>query len=314
MPFLSISLDVVGSTALKKRFAEFSRQNNTSLDEHYQDLLKSMFVSMNCFLERVSRDPVLDIQRLFLLKRIGDEFWYTYDLDDLAPIEVSRHSTHMAHALLVFLLDAHFDVTAFLPDTHILEELHWKCTVDLIKHALDSSKPAEDELENFIVKFLIEQSGGNGQPIDDTRPHEAKLALRNKLGLGIAIGYEDGKLITVAKPDFIGLEIDLFFRISREAEESKILAGQSFLSMLSIMQNPASGKYSFNAFDDPAEFESDGLVLPEFSIVEQSFSETRLKGIKGGYSGAYIFNDYRERADYEGFWNISPDEDRTLDD
>ena len=302
-------MDVVGSTILKKRFAEFSDLNNTSLDEHYEDLLKSMFVSMNCFLELVSRDPVLDIQRLFLLKRIGDEFWYTYDLDDLAPVEMTKHSTHMAHALLVFLLDAHFDVSAFLPDAHMLEELHWKCTVDLIKHAVDSSRTAEDELDNFIVKLLIDQSGKNGRS-DEMTPRELALTLRNKLGLGIAIGYQEGKLVTVAKPDYIGLEIDLFFRISREAEKNKILAGQNFLSLLSILQNPASGKYSFS---DPTEFERDGMTLPEFSVVEQNFSETRLKGIKGGYSGAYIFNDYEERADYEGFWNISTDENQVLD-
>jgi len=305
MAFLSISMDVVGSTALKKRFAEFASLNNTSLDEHYRDLVKSMFISMNCFLELVSRSSVLDIQRLFLIKRIGDEFWYTYDLDDLPPIEVSRHSTHMAHALLVFLLDAHFDVTAFLPDTHFREELCWKCTIDLIKHAMDSSKLAEDELDNFIMKFLVEQARGASLQKYEMTPHEAKLTLRNKLGVGIAIGYAESKVITVAKPDFIGLEIDLFFRISREAEKGKILAGQNFLSLLAILQNPSSGKYSFSA---PSEFEKEGPVLPEFSVEQQSFSESRLKGIKGGYSAAYIFNDFQERADYEGFWDISPDE------
>jgi hypothetical protein len=309
MPFLSISLDVVGSTALKKRFADFSDLNNTNLDDHYKDLLRSMFVSMNCFLELVNRDPVLDIQRLFLLKRIGDEFWYRYDLNDLAPAEISSHSTHMAHALLVFLLDAHFDVTVFLPDTHLLEELHWKCTIDLIKHAVDSSELAEDELEHFIGQYVIAQSGETGRQESDMTPHEASLTLRNKLGIGLAIGFHKSKMVTISKPDFIGLEIDLFFRISREAEENKILAGHNFLSMLSISQNPSSGKYSFC---DPAEFENGGPVLPEFSVVERYFSEAKLKGVKGGYSGAYIFNDYQERADYEGFWNISSNENQPV--
>ncbi len=294
MPFLSISMDVVGSTALKKRLAAFSTLNNTNLEEHYRDLLRSMLVSMNCFLELVSLDSVLDIQRLSLIKRIGDEFWYVYDLDELAPPEISRHSTHMAQALLVFLLDAHFDLTAFLPNTHIREELRWKCTIDLVDHAVDSSKVAEDELDQFISKLSERAQGGKSQRNSMAEPEEL-FALRNQLGIGV--GYRKGdKAVFVAKRDFIGIEIDRFFRIAREAEKGKILAGQNFLSRLQMHKNPESGKYSFDT--------GTGSVLPEFPVELADFSEAMLKGIKGGYSGAYIFNEYLERADYEGFWDI----------
>lgn len=294
MPFLSISMDVVGSTALKKRLAEFSSLNNTNLEEHYRDLLRSMLVSMNCFLELVSLDSVLDIQRLSLIKRIGDEFWYVYDLDELDPPEISRHSTHMAQALLVFLLDAHFDLTAFLPNTHIREELRWKSTIDLVDHAVDSSKVAEDELDQFISKLSERTQSGRSQR-DSMAGQEELFALRNQLGIGVGYRKED-KAVFVAKRDFIGIEIDRFFRIAREAEKGKILAGQNFLSRLQMHKNPASGKYSFDT--------GPGSVLPEFPVVLADFSEAMLKGIKGGYSGAYIFNEYLERADYEGFWDI----------
>lgn len=301
MSFLSISMDVVGSTALKRRLAEFSSLNNTDLDEHYRDLLRSMLVSMSCFLDLVRLDPVLDLHRLILIKRIGDEFWYMYELDGLEADEISRHSTQIAQALLVFLLDAHFDVTAFLPDTHIREELCWKCTVDLINHAVDSSKLAEDELDQFIMKFMDEQAREVGAQRRVVVERAASLALRNKLGLGVGYVNNSNKVIYVARPDFIGLEVDLFFRISRNAEKGKILAGQKFLSLLLMNMSSVSGKYLFS---DPSECLKTTMVLPEFSVAALDFSETKLKGIKGGYSGAYIFNEYLERADYEDFWDI----------
>lgn len=299
MSFLSISVDVVGSTALKKRLAEFSSLNDTDLDEHYRDLLRSMLVSMNCFLELVSVDPVLEIQRLSLIKRIGDEFWYMYDLDGLDASAISGHSTRMARALLAFLLDAHFDVTVFLPNTHIREELYWKCTIDLVNHAVDSSKLAEDELDQFIQKSLSGQAQGARTHDSSMSEAEGLLALRNQLGTGV--GYlKEGSAVFVAKRDFIGLEVDRFFRIAREAEKGKILAGQKFLSLLMLEENPASGKYSF----DTSGSDRAASGLPEFSVMSLEFSEATLKGIKGGYCGAYIFNDYLERADYEGFWDI----------
>ncbi len=298
MAFLAISMDVVGSTALKKRLAEFSGLNGTNLDEHYRDLLRSMLVSMNCYLDLVGRDCVLDIQRLSLIKRMGDEFWFTYDLDGLDAQEISSHSTHMAQALLVFLLDAHFDVTAFLPNTHIREELYWKCTVDRITHAVDSSKLAEDELDQFISKLLTEQMRGAESKQGSMAGPEELLALRNQLGVGVAY-LKENQVVFVAKRDFIGIEIDRFFRIARQAEKAKILAGQSFLSLLKMHKNPTSGKWSFDI-----ETTSDAPTLPEFPVELTDFSEAMLKGIKGGYSGAYIFNEYLERADYEDFWDI----------
>ena len=300
MPFFSISMDVVGSTALKKRLAEFSSLNDTNLEEHYRDLLRSMLVSMNYFLELVSGDDVLDIQRLSLIKRIGDEFWYMYDLDELDAPEISRHSTHMAQALLVFLLDAHFDLTAFLPNTHIREELRWKCTIDLIDHAVDSSRVAEDELDQFISKLLSERAREGKSHRGSVTKAEELFALRNQLGIGVGYLKED-KAVFVAKRDFIGIEIDRFFRIARKAEKGKILAGQNFLSLIQMHKNPTSGKYSFGT---QPESSSSAPVLPEFPVELIDFSEAMLKGIKGGYSGAYIYNEYLERADYEGFWDI----------
>ncbi len=301
MPLLSISLDIVGSTELKKQLSEFSGKHKTSLDEHYRDLLRSMLVSNSTFLELVHRDPDLDIGRLTLVKRIGDEFWYVYGLDGLEPMDITRHATHLVKALLAFLLEAPFDVTAFLPDAHIREEICWKCTLDLISDAVDTSRLAEDELDEFIGKLAARVAHQTPDVGSGTgAPHNA-VAIKNKLGVGFSYLHE-GRPVHVTRPDFIGLEVDRFFRISRDAEKGKILAGRNFMSLLLTYVSPVSGKYSFR---DPIGLDSFTTALSEISVVPRQFSEVRLKGIKGGYSGAYIFNEYSERADYEGSWGLA---------
>jgi hypothetical protein len=64
-------------------------------------------------------------------------------------------------------------------------------------------------------------------------------------------------------------------------------------------KSATSGKWSFDIESTP-----NTPALPEFPVELIDFSEAMLKGIKGGYSGAYIFNEYLERADYEDFWDI----------
>ena len=73
MPLISISLDVVGSTSIKRELSEFAAEHGADLDRLYSDFAKLMLVSMNRFMELLDLDSVLAINRLFLVKRIGDE-------------------------------------------------------------------------------------------------------------------------------------------------------------------------------------------------------------------------------------------------
>lgn len=289
MALVSISLDIVGSTEIKKQLSEFSYKYNTNLDEHYGDLVRAMLVSANRFLELMRQDDVLEISRLFLVKRIGDEFWYVYDMEGLDSIGRTLHATHLVKVLMAFLLEAPFDVTAFLPDAHIREELCWKCTIDLISHAVDVSKISEDELDQTLLG--MRQGGASGW--DDEL-----LALRNNLGAGFSY-RKDGEVVYESRRDYIGLEIDRFFRIARDSEKKKILAGRQFMSMLMIYTNPVSKKCSFR---EPVGESSFTTTLKDVSVVPVEFTEARLKGIRGGYSGSYVYNQYEELSDDEAYW------------
>ncbi len=296
MPLIAISLDVVGSTSIKSKLAEFSAQHGTDLDRHYSELAKLMLVSMNRFMELLDLDDILDINRLFLVKRIGDEYWWVYDLNDLAQHEISRHATHLVKALLAYFSKTPFDLVAMVPEelddpyaepiapVAILRlPVPWKATVDVLNHVIDLSKLAEEKLDSFLAGLTSQGRARNFVTAGDAE----FLELKNRLGVGFGITREE-RLVYGTRSDFIGIEVDRFFRISKFAEEGKILAGREFLSILT-MNEVATGKYEFC---DSLGGGSITTVVNRVRVNHRTFTEDEIKGIKGGYAGAHIFDEY----------------------
>lgn len=297
MPLLSFSLDVVGSTDIKSKLADFSSKHGTDLDKLYSEFAKMMLLSMNRIMELVDLDAVLDIKRLFLVKRIGDEYWYVYELNGLEPHEVTRHSTHMVQTLLAFFSKSPFEVVATCPeepddpsnwgveyDALTRKAICWKSTIDLLGHAVDLAELAEDKLNGFLAG-LTSQGRGKGFT---TAGDEELVALKNRLAVGFGYVRED-KAVYAMRSDYIGLEVDRFFRMSKFAEEGKILAGREFLSLLMMEEGATSGKYMFR---DPLGGGSFITAINGANVEHTIFSEREIKGIKGGYAGAYIFDEY----------------------
>lgn len=299
MPLLSISLDVVGSTDIKSKLAEFSCKHETDLDKLYSEFAKMMLLSMNRFMELVDLDDVLDIKRLFLVKRIGDEYWYVYELNGLAPHEVTRHSTHMVQTLLAFFSKSPFEVVATCPeesddpsnwdveydaDKLLRKAICWKATIDLLDHALDLAELAEDKLNGFLAGLTSQGKKWSFTTAGD----EELIALKNRLGVGF--GYvRENKAVHTMRSDYIGIEVDRFFRMSKFAEEGRMLAGREFLSLLMMQETVTPGKYSFR---DPLGDSSFTTAINGANVQHKIFSEQEIKGIKGGYAGAYIVDEY----------------------
>lgn len=301
MSLISISLDVVGSTSIKRDLSEFADEHGTDLDRLYSDFAKLMLVSMNRFMELLDLDNVLDINRLFLVKRIGDEYWYVYDLDNLAPDERSRHATHLVKTLLAFFSKTPFDIVAAtpeeaddpyvepkIPDFSIRRVISWKSTVDLLNHAIDLSQLAEDKLDSFLAGLTPQ-----GRTKKFTTAGDAEfLELKNRLGVGFGIA-RDNKVVYAMRSDFIGLEVDRFFRLSKHAEEGVLLAGKEFLSLLTMEEVESSGKFMFRDLLGGGSFTT---AISSALVRQKSFPEDEIKGIAGGYAGALISDDYSWQA------------------
>jgi hypothetical protein len=77
--------------------------------------------------------------------------------------------------------------------------------------------------------------------------------------------------------------------MSKFAEKGKMLAGREFLSLLMMEAGATSGKYMFR---DPLGGGSFITAINSANVEHTIFSEREIKGIKGGYAGAYIFDEY----------------------
>jgi hypothetical protein len=307
---LTISLDVVDSTKIKSRFVQFSEKHGTNLDRLYSDFAKMMLVSMNCFMELVDLDVVLDIKRLFLVKHIGDEYWYVYELNGLEQHDRTRHSTHMLMAIMAFFSKSPYEVVATNPeDPDDLSEcdieynalmrkpICWKATIDHLSHAIDLAGSAEDKLDELLAGFTA-----HGRKWGFTTNGDSELLeLKNRLGVGF--GYATGqKAIYAMRSDYIGIEVDRFFRMSKFSEKGKILAGRELLALL-MMEEASPGKHMFR---DPLGGGSFTTAINGAYVEHTIFSEREIKGIKGGYAGAYIFDDYSSAYHSENDLQLRP--------
>lgn len=295
MPLLSISLDLVGSTEIKDQLSRFARENETNLETLYTDLANKMLLSMNSFMEHIDFDEVLEINRLFLVKRIGDEYWYVYDLKNLDSVGVTKHATHFVKVLLGFLSSSHFEVVATSPEESddpyavlvkpedvLRKEILWKSTIDLISHAIDLSKLEEEKLEQFLAKLTT-----NGKLKGNTTNGDSELIeLKNRLWVGFSVTKQD-KVVYALRSDYIGVEVDRFFRISKLAKKGMVLTGESLLKVLMLDNKIEFGTVCFR---DPIGVGSFITISIGISSEPINFSPCDLKGISGEYSGVYFYS------------------------
>ncbi|MHB1098719.1 MAG: hypothetical protein ACYCZR_04115 [Burkholderiales bacterium] len=168
-------------------------------------------------------------------------------------------------------------------DALIRKPICWKATLDHLSHAMDLAASAEDKLDGLLAGLTA-----HGKKWGFTTNGDNELLeLKNRLGVGF--GYAAGqKAIYAMRSDYIGIEVDRFFRMSKFSEIGKILAGRELLALL-IMEEASPGKYMFR---DPLGGGSFTTAINDAHVEHTIFSEREIKGIKGGYAGAYIFDDY----------------------
>ncbi len=102
MPFISISIDICGSTDAKAKLREHSKCIETEATNLYESFQKQVLRVEETFWTML-RSSKLDIKRLFLIKSIGDEVWYAYNLDGFQTFERRATIARIIEALVSFV-------------------------------------------------------------------------------------------------------------------------------------------------------------------------------------------------------------------
>jgi hypothetical protein len=235
MPFISISIDICGSTDAKANLRRHSKYIGTKASSLYDTFQKQVLRVEETFWTML-RSSSLDIQRLFLIKSIGDEVWYTYDLEKLEEYESEAAISRLIGAL-ISLQSKRFDLVAGPPedpsnwmnedpDKYLQIELPLKITIEVIKDALDVATVREKYLAPHVASLLspLEKPSQSIQAGD-----EGYINLCNRLGIANQVKTEK-KVLSSIRSDYIGWEIDRFFRLTKAAIKGAVLIGPEILS------------------------------------------------------------------------------------
>lgn len=235
MSFISISIDICGSTEAKARLRGHSALIGTEAKELYNTFHRQILRVEQTFWTLL-RSSKLDIKRVFLIKSIGDEVWYRYDLEELADYEC-RAAVAMMIEALVSLQTKDFDLVAgplenpedwesVNPDTLIRIDMPLKITMDVITEALDVGEVREKYLAPHVASLLSPL----GKPVKPIQAGDDDyINLCNRLGIASQVKTER-KVLSVVRSDYIGWQIDRFFRLTKASIKNAVLIGPEILS------------------------------------------------------------------------------------
>ncbi len=281
---VSISIDIARSTEAKTRmlalapdethrqgiYQRFYRAFLNKEDRYYQKLFAK---------KRPDGSPSIDWRRLFVVKGIGDEIWLLYEL----PAKVEE----LQHGLAGLLEAALWQVTETVDWSETEKDngpgfdsateeaqradgmrLPFKFHMDLIEDAAEISQLRATEITKNVRNYLSDPSFGPDH-----------VLLSNRLAGGFV--ETSGRATRIAwRTDYIGHDVDRFFRTSKAALPAIVTIGESLFKRAGILSELAAhpGLFSAKIECEPGLASS----LRGMFYLQHDIPSDELKGI--GYS------------------------------
>ena len=290
---ISISMDVCGSTDVKARMRQRA-QDDKDLNRWYADFQRQFLHAEWRFYESLFRESDGEIswnwKRAFVVKGIGDEIWLIY--------EVWEEDEYKLPALMARLLHAAHEATGQLiqwvsaPEEHEgggwdqddakpweRKNLPLKFYVDIIDDAFEITGPRRDFMTERLPLILGEEDVWAGGDF---------IELGNRLHAGSLLG--DGRrLVTTTRTDYIGWEVDRFFRMTKYALPSVVVVGGNLFEE-AVQGSPKDAEVVGDTELRKAVFacpipDSPGTRFDHwFRFVRKDVDADSLKGVGEGYA------------------------------
>ena len=296
MPWLTISIDLCGSTKVKQALVESSSGNAARRRDLYDEYLKTLYATEREFYTRLLARDRVDFEQLFLVKAIGDEFWYMYEVPEDPDAMVDASCAILTALLELCGQERHLNFGALDPlgdvlcDT-VLENrpANWfdipvKVCVDLLLEPIEMTKARYEFLKD--IAFLAEGDRSAVYKVD-----EEFLAYCNRLNLAAPSPFEKGRSLTT-RQDFIGLEVDRFFRLAAFCLPRMVGIGDTLFSTLPVRLSPAERGHEHlpTKLAEVCRDRSPGEA-PDLRgyVISQPVPSTGMKGISGDYALHHLF-------------------------
>lgn len=253
---IALSIDVSGSTEAKRRIRDLAT------NEIWRAKLYKRFYGE--FLHEEDRfygslfapgmwgsGPPLDWRRLFVVKGIGDELWLTYDampLDEVDANAALQQATVRIVSAALSLCERtlscggtaedtgpHFDPQVEERQRFEHMELPFKISIDLVEDAIEISSQRLTHFANRAGEYLDPPTGEPGRT--PAHPFGAEHAeILNRLNAGFFMLAGGHRLRRAYRTDYIGTDIDQFFRITRFALPGVVMVGDKLMQKLRLQQ------------------------------------------------------------------------------
>lgn len=249
MPLLSFSIDLCRSTEVKNTINKYSKGNEKLINEHLQQFYKQFLsIEENLYSHCIYND--IDLTKLFLVKLIGDEYWYVYELDEQLCKE-EQNSIIVKFINILSTITTRID-SLFISEKKISweeeEEDHqiWdgikhehfyiprKAYLDISYNYNDFSEMRIDKIQKHIrSEYYSHHKNKKKQDPETIKKDYAndEVEIYNQLNLGI--NQLNGTMLrTYSRFDPIGSDIDLFFRCTKKSMPALLKVGRNLFNFI----------------------------------------------------------------------------------
>ncbi len=278
--FLSVSIDLVGSTAIKRAISRDRHGDYASINAIYERYAEIMFDVEGDLYASIAASEVLDIRELFLVKIIGDEYWFLYEVNEDEPERLEAIATSLIATLLdVFSEDRRFEMTD-TQGTPCHFDLSTKALVDLLTNALHLPQRRFSFFENKIMHLL----GSEHQAMHLDPSDYAAVCY----GLNLRPQRPPSKeLLGVTRSDYVGVQVDRFFRTTTACKPRLVTVGETLWDQLSLSHVPVKPGTAIQTVSSP----NSNSLESGCSGACETIPASQMQGINMDYTVWHLFRD-----------------------
>jgi hypothetical protein len=313
----SISIDLVGSTDAKTRAMHLAKGVAKKID----DLNKRIYWEF-CRIEKrfyetaVGRSGPVDPARFFTVKGIGDEIWILCATADADIRKIGRSlidaAMEVAAQSVNFLATENDEANTFDPpfDYGKVEPIKSpiKVFMDLLSQGSCLGELRDRDIARAVPGLL--KSFHLREPLEREIVYVARrLCLSSYEPIG------RGKVINQFRTDYIGHEVDRFFRTTKAAIPGTLTIGESMASKMGLSVKPRAGEI-YTVLTETNEALAVSFPLDPVYASVRTLSADQLKGIGYEYRTYTLFSPrslnaiYRQmNSDRENGFPVMPYDD-----
>jgi hypothetical protein len=306
MALISISIDIAGSTKIKKTIKDFCSSDPENIKTSYMQFIRQLYnCEMDFYLQLVNHG--IDLSNLFVVKTIGDEIWIVLDLTKCKVDFHTPEFNKLVVAVIKGLININYKNYYIVISERKLtkEEENDKKLQESIKFKYLPIIPRVfvDLLENYeeanhIRYEIFEHRYDDLFPYRQPKDVDAKERLEKfpayltNLNFGTQIESSDtGKVKIAYRFDPIGFEIDKFFRCTTNSQPGIVSIGENLFHKMYPDTN-------FNSMNNKGKYDKlkisygdkDVTSNEYFTCIYKKLSKQDLKGINEDYFLFYLLN------------------------